>query len=249
MSRFRLGFTVALVGAALWTAAPPRHGRAEELAMLPSGLDSGENLADKPIFGRREIHVAGIGQFYKWTDMLARWAVEVAQVDACAVAASALSTCVPEEWASLTERLKGLAPRAMLDEVNRAINAHPYVSSLDNWGTADHWETPFEFMSRNGQCEDYAIAKFMILRAMGFANDQLRIVVLRDEARQVDHAVLVAILDNQAWLLDSLSDDVAAVVSSPQYRAYYSINETGWWLALPNPIAFSAGFVARIASH
>ncbi len=203
-------------------------------------------IPEVSIFGNREIHLADIAPFYKWTDMLSRWAAQVRDAQACGVATTDLTQCLPSEWIAVTGHLRGLAPRAMLDEVNHAINAHPYVASHDNWGNGDHWETPFEFLSRNGQCEDYAITKFMLLRAMGFANDQLRIVVLRDVARQLDHAVLVVDLDGQSWLLDSVNDAVAPIAVASQYRAYYSINETGWWLPLPNPIEFGPVHLASL---
>jgi predicted transglutaminase-like cysteine proteinase len=203
-------------------------------------------MSAAPIFGEREIHLAGIAPFYKWTAMLSRWASQVKDAQECGLKTGDLNRCLPPEWAQLTARLRGLAPRVMLDEVNRAINAHPYVAATDNWGDGDHWETPFEFLSRNGQCEDYAIAKFMLLRAMGFSNDQLRVVVVRDVARQVDHAVLVVQLGGQTWLLDSVTNAVDAVASAAQYRAYYSINETGWWLPLPNPIGIGRAQLASL---
>jgi hypothetical protein len=49
-------------------------------------------------------------------------------------------------------------------------------------------------MRMSGQCQDYAIAKFLALRALGFADTQLRLVALRDTRREIDHAVLVVAL-------------------------------------------------------
>ncbi|MDE2229418.1 MAG: transglutaminase-like cysteine peptidase [Alphaproteobacteria bacterium] len=51
--------------------------------------------------------------------------------------------------------------------------------------------TPFEFLRRDGQCQDYAITKFLLLRELGVSNNAMPLVVLRDIRRQVDHAVLV----------------------------------------------------------
>lgn len=168
--------------------------------------------------------------------MLHRWSAQLAAVRDCVTTSGGVEGCVPAEWA----QLQPLDRHAMLDRLNRAINAHGYVAAAGNWGRRDYRETPFEFMSRNGQCEDYAIAKFMILRALSFANDQLRVLVVRDVAHQVDHAVLVADLDGTSWLLDSVNDQVAPLASATQYRAYYAINETGWWFYNPNPVQIAA---------
>src|ERR1700761_4825504 len=138
--------------------------------------------------GAEATHIAGIDQFPKWTDMLHRWSAQVAAVRDCVTASGGVEGCAPAEWAQLTAQLQPLDRHAMLDRLNRAINAHGYVAATENWGRRDYWETPFEFMSRNGQCEDYAIAKFMLLRALGFANDDLRVLVVRDVVRQIDHA-------------------------------------------------------------
>jgi len=60
----------------------------------------------------------------------------------------------------------------------------------------------------------------------------MRLVVLRNIHRQVDHAVLVGTVGKQNLMLDNLAPRVVAAASNPNYRAYYSINEAGWWLYL-----------------
>src|SRR5438046_1710044 len=82
-----------------------------------------------------------------------------------------------------------------IDAVNSMVNRYPYIPSAANWSEPNHWETPFEFLARSGQCQDYAIAKFMLLRAAGVPNELLRVVVLRDRRLGLDHAVTVAYID------------------------------------------------------
>jgi len=43
---------------------------------------------------------------------------------------------------------------------------------------------------REGDCEDYAIAKYVALREAGFPQDDLQLVLVRDRAVRQDHAVL-----------------------------------------------------------
>lgn len=235
MLRFMSGFAAVAIGFAPIAIAPGSSASpATRVAFTPTLAPPA--ASDAP----RTEWIAGVAQFPKWSDMLRRWSRQVGAAGDCINATGAVAGCVPADWATLTARLRPLDRRALLDQLNRAINRYPYVATADNWGRADYWETPFEFMSRGGQCEDYAIAKFMILRAMGFAGRDLRVLVVRDVVRGVDHAVLVVDLDGTAWLLDSVSDNVVPLASATQYRPYYAINETGWWLYTPNPLQLAA---------
>src|SRR3546814_5921012 len=61
-------------------------------------------------------------------------------------------------------------------------------------------------MKRSGDCEDYAIAKFFVLRDLGYTGEQLRIVILMDRIRRVGHAVLAVYALGDILILDSLTD-------------------------------------------
>src|SRR4051812_32461280 len=91
--------------------------------------------------------------------------------------------------------------RARLGEINRAINlAIRPVSDLVQYGSIDVWSSPLATLARGaGDCEDYAIAKFIALRLAGVAAADLRLVILRDTMRQEDHAVVAARLAGR-WL-------------------------------------------------
>ena len=91
--------------------------------------------------------------------------------------------------------------RARLGEINRAINlAIRPMSDLAQYGQIDVWSSPLDtFATGAGDCEDYAIAKFVALRLAGVSPDDLRIVVMRDTINGEGHAVAMARLD-QHWL-------------------------------------------------
>jgi predicted transglutaminase-like cysteine proteinase len=55
-----------------------------------------------------------------------------------------------------------------------------------------------------GDCEDYAIAKFVALQEAGVSADDLRIVILQDDIRKEYHAVVAARLDGNWLMLDNL---------------------------------------------
>ena len=95
--------------------------------------------------------------------------------------------------------------RARLGEINRAINlAIRSMSDLAQYGQIDVWSPPLvTFAHGAGDCEDYAIAKLVALRLAGVADDDLRIVVMRDTLSGEDHAVVATRLDGRWLMLDN----------------------------------------------
>jgi predicted transglutaminase-like cysteine proteinase len=190
---------------------------------------SQEALSQPALFGSREVFSPDSSAFFKWHDVLDRFAGERREA-AAACASGAVERCEPAEWGALVGALKGLDLRAKLDRVNAEINRHPYIPSRVNWHESNHWETPFEFLSKGGQCQDYAIAKYLLLRAAGVPDSSLRVVVLRDTQLGLDHAVTVAYVEGEALVLDNQEREVVPASRLDHYRPYYSINEQGWWL-------------------
>ena len=181
------------------------------------------------LFGTREAFSPDNSAFFKWTGMLARFAAEQRHSRGpCGL--GMFENCEPAEWRQLIGELRGLSLREKIVRVNDAVNRHPYIPSMANWGESNHWETPFEFFRKSGQCQDYAITKYMLLRAAGVPAAQLRLVVLRDTRLGLDHAVTVAYVDGTALLLDNQLAAVVPADSVLHYQPYYSINEQGWWL-------------------
>jgi len=173
------------------------------------------------LFGSYELQSANMQKFPKWNSMLARWKNG---------APCESSTCTTKGWNDLINRLKGKDLATQMREVNREMNLHPYILDINNWGMEDYWATPFEFLKKSGDCEDYAIAKYMALKALGVPVDDMRVVALRDLNLQLGHAVLVVYVDNVPMLLDNQISSVVPANSIKHYQPVYSINEHNWWL-------------------
>jgi len=180
-------------------------------------------------FGSTEIENARITPFTKWTDMLARYKAEEAE-DAKPCRATVIQPCFHADWLKLLAGLKSRPVMEQLDAVNRAMNRHPYITDPVNWGVPDYWAAPDQFLRKNGDCEDYAIAKYLSLRQLGFDADRLRVVVLQDLNLGVPHAVLIVFVKGQAMLLDNQISDVIPASAVHHYKPIYSINENAWWL-------------------
>ena len=95
-------------------------------------------------------------------------------------------------------------------------------------GAKDYWAPPGQFFSKFGDCEDYAIAKFLTLRALGFTGDELRVVVVRDLNLKIGHAILAAYIDGKIYILDNQIKQAIAATTIRHYRRIYSVNEDGW---------------------
>jgi predicted transglutaminase-like cysteine proteinase len=105
------------------------------------------------------------------------------------------------QFLAIVDNARAREGRARLGEINRAINlAIKPMSDMAQFGQIDVWSSPLDtFATGAGDCEDYAIAKFVALRMAGVSPDDLRIVVIRDTVRGEDHAVAMVRLD-QHWL-------------------------------------------------
>ena len=119
--------------------------------------------------------------------------------------------------------------RARIGTINRAVNlAIRATSDLQQWGVADHWSSPLEtFASGLGDCEDYAIAKYVALIEAGVAPEDVRLVTVWDSVANDGHAVAATRLDGHWIVLDNrwltLAEDNALHRLTPEFV----IDETG----------------------
>lgn len=198
-------------------------------ATIAAGVPADAAAPAPHLFGSRETRSLNITMFPKWNGALKRYFSERRLADAPCTS-SAFNRCHLREWSAFLSGLRGRDRRSQLEAVNAYMNRQPYLTDPRNYGVSDYWATPAEFLTRDGDCEDYAIAKFLSLRALGFANDMLRIVVLQDLNLRVGHAILVVFLDGEALVLDNQVRRVVRAEAIHHYQPIYSINEEYWWL-------------------
>ncbi len=135
--------------------------------------------------------------------------------------------CNLAELQVLIDGLRDAAVLRQLHEVNRAINRATYREDPSNWGVRDHWAAPRELLARGGDCEDFAIAKYLALRGLGFPARDLRLLILYDTRQQGAHAVLAVSLDGSELVLDNRHGAILPLNDLPHYRVRYALNETG----------------------
>jgi predicted transglutaminase-like cysteine proteinase len=193
---------------------------------------AGPARAELALFGAAAVENRNLQPFPKWTDMLRRHLDERGR-EPGSCEESRFNQCHHKRWMALIESLKGLDLDAQLDRVNAEMNRHRYIIDPVNWGVKDYWATPFQFFAKEGDCEDYAIAKFMTLKLAGVDPDRLRIVVLQDLNLKVPHAVLAVYDEGRIRILDNQIRQVVDADAIRHYQPMYSINETAWWLHRP----------------
>ena len=102
------------------------------------------------------------------------------------------------------------------------------MSDQAQYGEIDVWSSPLvTFAHGAGDCEDYAIAKFVALRMAGISPDDLRIVIMRDTIRGEDHAVAAARLDGHWLTLDNRRMAMVEDGSIRNFRPLFVINQDG----------------------
>src|SRR6266436_654889 len=133
------------------------------------------------------------------------------------------------QFLALVESGRSLQGRARLGEINRAINLKlTPKSDLALYGEEDVWSPPLAtFAIGAGDCEDYAIAKFVALQEAGVSPDDLRIVILRDDRREEDHAVVAARLDGNWLMLDNRHMGMVEDQRVRRYRPVFLVDRHG----------------------
>ena len=229
-----------------WAALGCRAIVLATLALVAQPAAGG--LGYTPLFGAHEVRSENLELFEKWTAALARAFDERRLADAPCTA-TAFNRCHFTAWRRFIVGLGGLEQMAQVIAVNRYMNRKRYILDRRNYGVRDYWAAPGQFLRRDGDCEDYAIAKFMSLKALGFTNDEMRIVVLQDLNLGIAHAILVVYLDGRALVLDNQIQDVVPADVVRHYRPIYSINEHHWWLHRPMPQSTPKQAAAEVPSH
>jgi len=204
----------------------------KQKATIPHGENLNAVELQPPL--DQEIQIGEARHHKKWNKVLSRAKTQLIALDDCVANKNACLNKNYQSWANIIETAQNLPPNSQLGYVNAAINARArYRTDIHNYGTRDYWASPVETMSGWADCEDYAIAKYFTLRALGFDPAMLRLVVLKKYSNGVEHAVLRVGHNRDAQYLDNLSDKLRAPADMKAYRAIYSVNERAKWAHIP----------------
>jgi predicted transglutaminase-like cysteine proteinase len=122
-----------------------------------------------------------------------------------------------------------LRGRATIQAINDGINnAVAYKSDLAQHGVPDQWSTPLATLQSGfGDCEDYAIAKYVAFLQAGFSNKDLRILLVRDNISREDHAFLSIRNDGNWLVLDNRWSKISPTKDYSRFLPLFAIDQDG----------------------
>ena len=215
---------VALASTLLWVGMVELHAAS---LISPGALDLIRKSAEP--FGLSASRIYGGGLREKWRGVERKLGDERVQLALCDGDRERCASPAALRFLAIVDIARAREGRARLGEINRAINlAIRSMSDLAQYGEADVWSSPLvTFATGAGDCEDYAIAKFVALQMAGVSPDDLRIVVVRDTIRGEDHAVAMARLDDRWLTLDNRRMAMVEDADVRNYRPLFVIDDHG----------------------
>jgi len=202
------------------------------LSLLP--FAAAEATVPVALFKTAEIRAETHDGLKQWQAVLQRIRAERPIYEACRRDASACPSRGVAAWQQLLTRLQDKPLDEQVIAVNRFANQWRYRNDNKVYGRSDYWASPLQFTANSGDCEDYAIMKYVSLRLLGVPDERLRLAVVQDEIRGLAHAVLVVYKSDTAVVLDNLTNAILPHDRITHYSPYYTVNETLRWAHVPS---------------
>jgi predicted transglutaminase-like cysteine proteinase len=223
---YRHAWRAAMLACAMAWLGPATELTAGTLDLLGSPEIAGSSAEP---FGFLTSALSRGGLLEKWLNVERRLDDERVQLTLCEWDRERCVSPAALRFLAIVDNAKARDGRARLGEINRAINlAIRPVSDLAQWGEIDVWSSPLvTFASGAGDCEDYAIAKYVALRQAGLSPEDLRIVILRDTISGEAHAVAAARLDGRWLMLDNRRMAMIEDANVRNYRPLFVIGQSG----------------------
>jgi len=147
------------------------------------------------------------------------------------------------EWRNMLRARQGPGDLEKLESVNRYFNQRiRWVEDPVLWQQDDYWATLLETLAKEaGDCEDFAIAKYVSLLLAGMQEQQLRLTYVRMQrgpfTEPEAHMILAyyATPTSEPLILDNLDDEIKPASRRPDLTPVYAFNASQLWFRGPNP--------------
>lgn len=134
-------------------------------------------------------------------------------------------------------QLNNLSVSAQLDGVNRFFDEHiQYATDDIVFKQKDYWATPAELFGHSrGDCEDYAIAKYIALLHLGIDSTKLRLIYVKAKIgrSRITQAHMVLgyyeTPSSDPLVLDSLVSEILPGSQRTDLMPVFSFNDAGIW--------------------
>lgn len=186
------------------------------LVILPGHIDAGETgdiatprirlaaLVDTPVHHAPPLHQPDLSLTGKWRAVRERMRYEQQLVNLCRRDPAGCPSDAATQFMAIVDAAHSRQGRALIGEINRAINLAVRPVSDERRHGADVWTSPLATLADGqGDCEDYVIAKLAALWAAGIPEYDTRFVIVRDVRAQEDHALALVRLEGRWLALDN----------------------------------------------
>ncbi len=133
------------------------------------------------------------------------------------------------QWDALVRLLAALPEAARPGVLVAWLSSRPYVADRQLRGVEDHWDSLAGFLAHGGDCEEFAIAAYRLMRASGLDDDSLAIVLASPDGPGPDHAYLLARIGGRIVTIDPLATRLKAAQGPPP-RPVVAFNARRVWL-------------------
>ena len=170
------------------------------------------------------------GQLWvKWRKLESELADESRVLSQCQADPERCGDPAAQKYLAMIGESRRLRDHAKIAWINRTINAAiSYASDQDQYGVPDLWTAPLATLgSGQGDCEDYAIAKYVALRDAGFSARDLRLIIVRDRVARQDHAVAGIRQDGRWLILDNRHDVLLERKDAWHFTPLFALDQQG----------------------
>jgi predicted transglutaminase-like cysteine proteinase len=219
------------VALAILAAAPA--GLAQDLnpqdtrpAATASVLKAAPRMA---LFDLAGAPLATAAEFAPWAAQDDQERADEPILSACLADKAQCATVDLARFRRMLELAAALPPREQLGLVHHYFNKVAWTSER-----RDSWSSLLQTAAQaRGDCEDIALAKYRALRRLGWAPENLRVLIGWDNEEKDWHAWLAAREGETVFVLDSILG-LQRAGAYPHARIVYSVSELGVWDHAPD---------------
>ena len=139
------------------------------------------------------------------------------------------------QWLSLVRLLPTLPVSQKLQYINGFFNNRPSIKDIQNYGQDEYWASPEEFLQKGGDCEDFALSKYLALRhTLNWPEEDVWMLAGHSTDKKRWHMVLVVREGKKLIIMDNLSRPAHLLVPEKTFMQHFlplfAINHQGSWV-------------------
>lgn len=148
------------------------------------------------------------------------------------------------DWQNLLQSLQQENEQKQVHAVNKFLHRNlTYQTDEVLYGKKDYWASPVELLGHGrGDCEDWAIAAYVSLRALGVSEAKLRLIYVKAKIGGVNSSITEAHMvlgyyptpNSQPLIVDSLLPEVLPAAQRNDLVPVFSFNSAGLWAGQGN---------------